>query len=59
MTYALICALCLMLAGCGSFFIGLGIMMECGPMPMGPSDCYQKPRATPRSGSVTRPMELP
>jgi hypothetical protein len=26
-------------AGCGSFFIGLGFLLQCGPMPMSPDDC--------------------
>jgi hypothetical protein len=26
-------------AGCGGFFIGLGLLLQCGPMPMSPDDC--------------------
>ena len=39
-TRGVILVLCtVLLAGCGSFFIGLGLLISCGPMPMSASDC--------------------
>lgn len=29
-------------SGCGSFLIGLGLLIECGPMPMSADDCQPK-----------------
>jgi len=30
------------LTGCGGFFIGLGLLIECGPFPMSFDDCGPK-----------------
>jgi hypothetical protein len=35
----LVLVVALSCSGCAGFFVGLGILIQCGPMPMGPSDC--------------------
>ena len=40
----LCCTGCAPMAG---FFIGLGILIQCGPMPMSPSDCESRPAPPP------------
>mgnify|MGYP001602953903 FL=1 len=47
---ALALSVLLLVSGCmavGEFFIGVGFLVACGPMPMSPDDCTRKPPAPP------------